>query len=144
MLLYVSLLIRFVRKQYFVHAWIHALLLLVLLFICIGCNEITLLQLVLLHVVLAYKLKQKTSLYLLAITFIFALLVILSPGNEGRGANFVGRHQLIHSGLYATLQTFRFSLTWLSSLCLFLTSLLFIPFAVKNATAKSGFLNQLN
>lgn len=133
--LYFTHLLCFFKKKYWLNHSLDLVMLIVQAAVIIGFNETAMLQLVLLHSILALYMKNKNSLLLLMIVFVCSLLVVLAPGNEGRSAQFQNNHQLIHSLVYSVLQTVRFFVSWIGSFSLFAASLLSIPvlLQIKNA-----------
>ncbi|HRH62601.1 MAG TPA: hypothetical protein PLI68_04665 [Bacteroidia bacterium] len=125
--LYFTHLLRFFKKKYWLNHRLDLLLLLVQAAVIIGFNETAMVQLVLLHSILAIYMKNKNSLLLIMVVFVCSLMVVLAPGNEGRSAQFENNHQFVHSLVYSVLQTARFSVSWIGSLSLFTASLLSLP-----------------
>lgn len=120
----VALLIRGIRNN---TLWVMVAITSLLVFI-IGCNEvIMLLVVVATFLVGAWSLRRnlRWSAASLVITVLIvgcALLVILAPGNEGRGSLFPDRHRLLPSLGMSVLQTIRFSVEWMACPALLLLS----------------------
>ncbi len=97
-----------------------------------GCNEVIMELLVvagLLVIIRSFKHKYAIRLppwILLTTLGIGAAIMILAPGNEGRGAHFPLQHKLLHSLWMSGLQTVRFAATWILSGSLVLFSSLWI------------------
>ncbi len=115
LILQVALLLHLIQKG--PNAALSALSL-IMLVACLGCNEIGAFLVPLFYfaaTVFAWYHKNDCRKILL-LHFIIALgasaFVFLSPGNAVRGSQFTGSYQLLHSLLYATLQTARFAGKW--------------------------------
>lgn len=143
-LIYITHLLRFTRKTFFINRQSDAILLGLELFCIVGFNETAMLQLLFLHFLCLIYYRPKWFIALSAVLVVSALIVVFAPGNEGRSAHFKNAHQLLHSLGYSGIQTLRFLLTWISSYPLFFSSLLFIPIALKLHSVKSFFLNKLS
>ena len=104
----------------------------VLLFVAIGFNEVIMALLLLLHLGLVAWHRRVHGRVpgwawaLLAVAIAGALLVLLAPGNAGRGAHFPMRHRPLPSLGMSLVQTARFCLVWLSSPAVLATGLLFL------------------
>ena len=120
----VALLIRGIRNN---TLWVMVAIASLLVFI-IGCNEvIMLLVVVATFLVGAWSLRRNlrwsaASLVLTVLIVCCALVVILAPGNEGRGSLFPDRHRLLPSLGMSVLQTARFSMEWMACPALLLLS----------------------
>lgn len=113
--------------------WFLKIGLIIILFLAVGCNEITMLFLLTASLFLIYQikkiqLKQSSFIWLLLLSVVvFSIIVIAAPGNLVRGSFFTNKHQFIQTITYSTLQTFRFITNWISSLPLILVSVFYIP-----------------
>lgn len=120
----VALLIRGIRNN---TLWVMAAIGALLVFI-IGSNEVIMLLVVVgTFLVGAWSLRRNlrwsaASLVITALIVGGALLVILAPGNEGRGSLFPDRHRLLTSLGMSVLQTGRFSMEWITCPALLLLS----------------------
>lgn len=115
--------------------WALLLPALLLLVISIGFNEVgALLMPVLYAIALALHLKSENRKIWIAL-FVTAILasafVFFSPGNFIRGNEFKDNYNLLHSLLYASLQTARFIATWMFTIPFILLSLLVLAHAGK-------------
>lgn len=96
----------------------------------IGCNEVIMLLVVVASILAgtwSFRGNPKWSAAGVALTMLIAgcaLLVLLAPGNDGRGSLFPDRHQLLHSLWMSTLQTGRFPLQWMACPALLLLSVI--------------------
>ena len=101
----------------------------VLLVFIIGCNEvIMLLVLVAALLMAAWSFSRNLHRnagggFIFLLVLACALLVILAPGNEGRGSLFPDRHRLTYSLGMSALQTGRFLLEWITCPSLFLLTM---------------------
>lgn len=103
-----------------------------LLFLITGCCEVSMV-LAVIAVLLLYSATAMRGQgpsnglpWLLLAVLLGALLMILAPGNEGRGALFPVRHQFFHSLGMSALQSVRFSITWAACPALLLASALWL------------------
>ena len=106
-----------------------------------GCNEVHMVLLVLgIAAVLVVRSKalgriDRSVLAILAIVVLAALVMVLAPGNAGRGGQFPLRHQFFHSLGWGALQTARFLASWALSPTLLLVSVLYL---INLRTMKDG------
>ncbi len=128
-LLYLSLQLRLLNGVIFISPIVHHTLLASLIFCICGFNETAMLQLFLFQLFVLYKVQSKQHLIYLLLILLCSSLVIFSPGNAVRAAQFNQGGQFFHSISFTFLQTIRFSLTWIASYPLFLVSLLFLRLA---------------
>lgn len=121
-----ALLIRGIRNN---TLWVMLAIGALLVFI-IGCNEVIMLLVVVASLLAGAwsfrrNLRWRSASVIISVLIIgCALLVILAPGNEGRGSLFPERHLLFHSLGMSLLQTARFSLEWISCPALLLLSVI--------------------
>ncbi len=108
----------------------HLLIAIFLSFTLIGLNETSMLIVTfLLGIILIYNsINVKKVNYLLLIlvifTVIFSIIVIVAPGNIGRGSHFPDRHKLIFSTVQSILEIQKYLSKWLPLTIVF-TILLF-------------------
>ncbi|MFH0895077.1 MAG: DUF6056 family protein [Bacteroidota bacterium] len=112
---------------------VHSIVAALFLFLCIGCNEISMLMCVAFLVVLAgikwiTKTKQSTLWLLIPVVVSGSLLVILAPGNEVRGSAYPDAHQFFYSIEMAGMQSLRFLAKAIASAPLIAASLLYLSF----------------
>lgn len=97
----------------------------VLLIICIGFNEIAAALMpsyYLIATVIFYRKKEsqpvlfRTAVILLGIVVLSSACLLFAPGNLVRSSKFHTHYQWLHSALYASLQTVRFTMIWLCTL----------------------------
>lgn len=136
-LVYLSFIILLFREKYFINKIIHVSMCLLLIFIITGFNETIMIFLLLFHIFLFAKNKNRLSLLLFIFSCLCASLVIFSPGNAVREAAFPERHQLFQSLLYSVAQTFRFFVAWINNIPLTIATLLYIPYTI-HLSQKSG------
>ncbi len=97
-----------------------------------GCNELHMVFMVLLHAILLLfrwrsKRKFERSLVIaLLVTVGAAAVMILAPGNAGRGGQFPHKHEVLRTFGWGALQTARFACTWIFSPALLIMSVLYI------------------
>lgn len=111
-------------------AGLHQSLMILLLFITAGCNELSMVISVLFLLFIGiktYASPNKRNLILFFISFLFGSLVYLAPGNENRGEYFPAKHQFFHSLLYSSAQTLRFFVIWLYDGSLLIASAMYYP-----------------
>jgi hypothetical protein len=116
--------------------WVHSFLMIFLLFMTAGCNELSMVLAILFLLLLIMKSNLKSQnrkmiLFFLITSFFFGCLVYFAPGNENRGNYFAEKHQIFHSLLYSSAQTIRFSVLWLSGGTLLIASVLYYPICKK-------------
>lgn len=111
--------------------------LIILLFFIMGLNEIHVILFVSFFIILTvisylnrFKKTFKISMFFLSLSVIFALFVILAPGNSVRAANFE-EVNYISAFLSSCLQTIRFFVNWINSLPLIIISLVYLFFHTK-------------
>jgi hypothetical protein len=115
---------------------LHAISLL-LLVVSVGFNEVGALlipSLYFLLFVLHFQLRSldfRLSAVYCAVTIIASAFVFFSPGNFVRSVEFENRYSLLHSLLYATLQTIRFLAKWMLNVPFVLLSAVVIANASK-------------
>lgn len=112
---------------------LHLVAIALLITVIVGCNELHMVFVVLLHTGLLAcgyrstgRLQRAVAAFLL-LSVLCAAVVYLAPGNEMRGGQFPERQQFFHSALWGAIQTGRFLLTWILSPTLLLLSILYIP-----------------
>ena len=102
----------------------------ILLFTVVGSSELHMAFMVILvttltiYIVFTGGARRGTWIFLLLVTLLSAALLILAPGNEGRGQHFVGRHQLWFSIGESAYHTGVWFLRWLGNPLLWLATLL--------------------
>lgn len=116
-------------------SWVIVQVLLVI--VIAGCNELHMAYLVLFHaglIVLSLYTTRRVANGVV-IPFIASVLcglvVALAPGNATRGALFPFRYDLVHTLLYSSGQTGRFTARWLSAVPMLLLTIAFIVFRRK-------------
>jgi hypothetical protein len=131
-MLYISLLIRYTQGWLLLKSSvIHISLLILLLIISIGFNEVHMLALVLfgcisLFIVTKNKLPHKSLfICLLVVTVVFSCILIFAPGNENRANQAINNHRFFYSLGMSFAQTIRFFLDWVSSVPLLVLSFLY-------------------
>lgn len=128
LLFLLALTFKYLKNKYLLHKYLHAILILILLFIIIGLNEVIMLNLLFFSFLSLYisyrnKLKSKNFLFLLfAFTLAFSALVYFAQGNSTREQLFSNNHNFVSSIVNSTIQTFRFIFEWISSLPLIIAS----------------------
>ena len=104
----------------------------VLAVIIAGCSEVHMVFMVLLHaavIVLRWRSNGRTDrpvAIVLAVVLIAGTVMILAPGNAGRGGQFPHKHEILRTLGWGTLQTGRFLATWILSPALLIVSILFL------------------
>lgn len=107
-------------------------LIIVLAVIICGCNELHMVFMVMVYTALVLIPRspwiqfRRKAVVVLGFVVVAALVMILAPGNEGRGSQFPLRHDLLHTLGWGALQTGRFLLTWITSPALLITSVLYL------------------
>jgi hypothetical protein len=102
----------------------------IMLFAVVGSTELHMAFMVILVTTIAvYVLSaggrhRHTWIFLLLVTLLSAALLILAPGNEGRGQHFTGRHQLWFSIVESAYHTGMWCLRWLGNPLLWVVTLL--------------------
>lgn len=97
-----------------------------------GCSEVHMVFMVLLHtavLVLRWRSNGRTDrpvAIVLAVVLIAAVVMILAPGNAGRGGQFPHKHEILRTLGWGALQTARFLATWILSPALLISSILFL------------------
>lgn len=97
-----------------------------------GCSEVHMVFMLLLHVaviVLRWRANGRTDrpvATVLAVVLIAATVMILAPGNAGRGGQFPHKHEILRTLGWGALQTGRFLATWILSPALLIVSILFL------------------
>lgn len=131
-LVFISLLVQYVKKKFlFENNKIHLLILTLMLIFTIGFNEVLMLLLsffilIFLFVQIRNKLENRNlAIYLFILSLFFSLIVYIAPGNSIRESNFSNIHNFSHSTVYSIAQTGRFFVIWISSVPLLLLSFLF-------------------
>jgi len=110
-----------------------------------GCSELHMAVLTAGHAVLllVQRLRtgqwNKTVVLFFLLSVICALVVALAPGNAVRGDNFPMKHDLVHTGLWSTLQSGRFIAIWVLTTVLLPFSVLFIGWLRSAAVGASWF-----
>ena len=128
---YLSLLIYIIKGNNKKHL---KLLLLLLLFLSCGFNEVLTLIVVFSLTVLGYifykkKLNQRGLIFIqLFFSLLFAATMIFSPGNAYREVVYENQHNFSYSLLFSLLQVARFSLIWIASVPLIAASSLYFQF----------------
>lgn len=146
-LLFLISFINFLKKKYLLNKVFHLIITILLLFIVIGFNEVIMLIIFCFMLVLffiSYQNKhhnRKTVLIYLIFTVLFSCIVFFAPGNHVRGVYFTENHNLFYSLQYTGLQTLRFSIKWISSAAILLSSVLYIPLSNKLSKKATLFSN---
>ena len=102
----------------------------IMLFAVVGSTELHMAFMVILvttitvYVFSAGGRHRRTWAFLLLVTLLSAALLILAPGNEGRGQHFTGRHQLWFSIAESAYHTGMWCLRWLGNPLLWVATLL--------------------
>jgi len=97
-----------------------------------GCNELHMVFMVLLHVavlVLRWRSNGRTDgsvAIVLVVVVIAAAVMVLAPGNAGRGGQFPHKHEVLRTMGWGAVQTARFLATWILSPALLIVSVLFL------------------
>lgn len=128
-LIYLALMYMFFNQRYILKSkLLHVAVIIIVLFLLIGFNEIHIIMvfsftLVLLFVGLRQSFSDKYYIVgFLVVAIIFSLIVFLSPGRFAREGLFIDNHNIIKSFLYSVAQTARFFLEWISSAPLWILS----------------------
>ena len=123
---YLTGLIKYIQKSYILSKTTHLLLLIILLFITIGSNELSALCMFGIHIALLIKQKTKSIQILVLFTFFFSTISFFAPGNFMR-SSIIPKPDIIYS-LYTTIsQFFIISFQWIThSFVIFLGLLFFI------------------
>ncbi|MEO8591413.1 MAG: DUF6056 family protein [Flavobacteriales bacterium] len=104
-----------------------------LVVVIVGCNELHMVFMVLLHAaLLAFRYRSSGRVHpalaaMLVLSLACAAIVYFAPGNEMRGGQFPQRQHFFHSLWWGALQTGRFLLAWIFSPALLIMSILYIP-----------------
>lgn len=146
-LVYISFVAMYLQKRYIINRFIHGLKCIALLFIVIGFNEVNTLILIAGHAIVLMAIRKEKSLrpalfILSVLTTLFALIMILAPGNAQRGSYFTENYHMLHSLGMSVLQVARFFVKWVAFPPLLLASVLFIPIGQK-LYGQSAFFRQL-
>jgi len=131
-LTYASLIILFFKEQFvFRNKIVHVIFLTLILFLTIGFNEVIMIALLCFSCILlliAFK-KRSTQksfvVYFFLITLMGSSIVYFAPGNDVRESFFPDNHDFVHSFFYSIAQTGRFFLKWISSVPLWLLTVLY-------------------
>lgn len=132
-LVYLSLLFAFTKGDYYFNKIIHAIMLLLLIPIICGFNEVIMLIMLVFNIFFAYRwFQQKWEnriiiIFVLVVTLTAAAGMIFSPGNGGRSAFFPDKHQLFHSLYMTVLQMGRFILKWVAQAPVVIATIMFVP-----------------
>ncbi|OFX57740.1 MAG: hypothetical protein A2046_13605 [Bacteroidetes bacterium GWA2_30_7] len=127
----VSLIFRYLKNQFIFNKYSHAFIIISLLFIITGLNEVIMLNLLFLCTLtlfITYRNKQANRnffILLFIFTLIFSSFVYFAPGNSTRESLFSNNHNLVSSLINSTIQTFRFIFEWISSLPLIIMSVFY-------------------
>ncbi|HEX8575181.1 MAG TPA: DUF6056 family protein [Flavobacterium sp.] len=125
-LFFYSLVVRYFQSKNI----IYLLLSTIVLFATMGCNEITVVILLLFNLLLLlgnyylFKKLSKPLFFIFILTVIFAGIEILAPGNSVRASYFIIKHQFIYSILKSVQVSFLFITMWtpiITLCCLFFT-----------------------
>ena len=123
-LFFYSLLLRYYQSKNIIYLLLSA----VVLFATMGCNEITVVILLLFNLSLLlynyylFKKLSKPLVFILILTIIFGAIEILAPGNSVRSSNLVIKNQFIYSVLKSVQVSFSFITNWIPIItlcCLF-------------------------
>lgn len=142
-----GMLVQFYNGKYVLkNKFVHCLLIIFLLFITAGSNEVNMAISIFMLLIIGIKTYSNkkyryTFLIFLFGSIIFGCLVYFAPGNLNRGDNFEEKHQFFHSLFYSGAQTIRFFTIWLSGGTLLLTSLLYFPICKKLSAEITLFKN---
>lgn len=148
--IYLSMLLEYSRGRFYVNKKFHLLVILVLIPLIMGFNEVIMLIMVVVHllwVARSFRLKTKNNkalLLILLLVFISAALMLFAPGNATREANFTEYHQLFNSLYMTTLQTGRFMFIWIVQLPFIAATILFVPLRNYLKTSSLFFKNNFN
>lgn len=131
-LIYLGSFVMFFRGKFvFGNKIAHLILLVILLFVTVGFNEIIMISTFLFSLIFFLithlnKLRNKgAALLLLLASFAFCCIVYFAPGNSVRESYFPDNHQLFSSLGYSFAQVVRFFFKWISSAPLLLISFLY-------------------
>lgn len=147
MVFFLGLLVQFYNENLILKSkLIHGMLIMFLLFITAGCNEVTMAISILLLLFIGLKSfsskKNRNSIFIFLLgAILFGCMVYFAPGNENRGDNFEEKHDFFRSLLYSVAQTIRFFTIWLSGGTLLIASLLYYPICKKLSEKISLFKN---
>jgi len=133
MVIYFALFFRFINHDYFYNRVIHRCILLILIPIICGFNEVIMLMMLsfcFLFLIKWIQLKRKhygVVILFLCFALASAAFMILAPGNKGRASNFSDNHQLFYSLYMTALQVIRFMFKWIVQVQFIIATILFIP-----------------
>ena len=128
---YFGLLHEYLKRKFILHPAVHLILLLIVLVISLGFNEVITLALMCFHGVVLFlfnKQQKKIStdwMMVALVCLVFSCIMLLAPGNSVRAENYSDNHNLFRSLSFTGMQMFRFGFSWASSLPLILSSFLF-------------------
>ena len=131
LLIFLALTFKYLKAKYILNKYLHVILIIVLLFIINGLNEVIMLNLLFLifvGLIISFrnKLISKNFFILLFIfSVIFSAIVYFAPGNSVRESLFSNNHNFISSIVNSTIQTLRFIFEWISSLPLIIVSVFY-------------------
>lgn len=136
-LLFLGMLVQFYNGNWVMkNKLIHSIMILLLLFISAGCNELNMVLSIFILLIIgiktySYSKYRNFILLFLFASILFGILVYFAPGNENRGDNFEEKHDFFRSLFYSAAQTIRFFTIWLSGGTLLIASLLYYPICKK-------------
>ena len=139
MLLLVAVLWQFYRNRKGTSKTKFIILVTVLLFLSIGCNETNMVLIAFLMTTFClvdgyiYRRLNFTLLYFLGITALCCSLVYFAPGNLIRLKDYPAHGNLFFAGAYATAIAVNNSLNWLTATPVLVLTILFIPFSLQLA-----------
>ncbi len=150
LLIYLSMLFEYSRGCFYVNKKFHLLVMLLLIPLIMGFNEVIMLIMLIVHllwVARSFQLKAKNNkalLLALLLVFTSAAFMIFAPGNANREASFPERHQLFNSLYMTTLQTGRFMFIWIVQLPFIAATILFVPLRNYLKTSSPFFKTNFN
>lgn len=120
-LIVLGLIVDYNQKRYYLHAKFHVLLILIIEFVLVGLNETMALTsfflFMFLFVWLGVRKKQNFTFWLslFIVAFLGLVIVVFSPGNENRMANYVDNEDLFKASFMGFLQVIRFTIQFVLS-----------------------------
>lgn len=129
---YAGTVFRYINKTFIINPTIHLSLILLLLVISIGFNEVQMLLFMCIHIFIWLGLKKQERFHsfwfiILLVCISFSSIMFFSPGNRYRGYYYQDSHHFFHSLFMTALQLPRFFFAWISYAPLLMASMLFAP-----------------